>query len=330
MESLENEKSALDIQFKDIDATLQLLREGIDVLEQRKRRKRAAAGMKDQELALLCTREELENRQTYIINAISAHKVNYSDKLVVSGRKLRSSKNSAKKATHGDDQGVTPLAKASSSKTLEFNFGGFSEETRNLYSNLMNSSLSFETGEEASAHNKATTKKTPKNDEKRCTACFDDLVTSSFKGSCGHEFCRDCMRRMFQAALKDDHLFPPRCCDKVVKPRSLLRFLNLNEIKKYDEKILEYETKDKLYCGDPKCSKFIPPSAIRDEHGTCKSCKKKTHVLCRSLAHVRDDCPEDKALQRVLKIAKKNRWKRCTNCRTMVSLNGGCSHISCR
>ncbi|PLN80222.1 hypothetical protein BDW42DRAFT_194653 [Aspergillus taichungensis] len=109
-----------------------------------------------------------------------------------------------------------------------------------------------------------------------------------------------------------------------------LRVLNYEELREFSERALGYTTKDRVYCADPTCSKFIPPFAIDDDHGTCPVCQQKTHLPCRSLEHPGVDCPMDETLQHVLAMANAANWQRCFHCRTMVKLQHGCNHMTRR
>lgn len=163
-----------------------------------------------------------------------------------------------------------------------------------------------------------------------CSSCFEKCDDILFEGPCDHRFCRDCTRQMFLGAIKDEELYPPRCCGNRAPPEIARRVLDHEELQTFSEKGIEYSAKDRIYCADPTCSKFIPPLAIKNEHGTCPECKQQTHVPCLSLAHPGVDCPLDEELQNVLKVAKKEKWKRCPNCRAMVELYHGCNHVTCR
>ncbi|CAG8908251.1 unnamed protein product [Penicillium egyptiacum] len=152
---------------------------------------------------------------------------------------------------------------------------------------------------------------------RECASCFTKVDSIMFKGLCGHEFCRDCTRQMFLGAIKDEELYPPHCCGNVVPPGVALRILNYEELRRFSERALEWTAKDRLYCAEPTCSKFIPPFAVQHEHGTCPECHRQTHVLCRSLAHPRVDYPMDEPLHAVLEMAEAENWKRCFYCRTI-------------
>lgn len=184
-------------------------------------------------------------------------------------------------------------------------------------------------GEGSSRYVSSPRPRTP-SPEIECNSCFEKCDAILFEGPCRHKFCRDCTRQMFLGAIKDEELYPPRCCGNALPPETALRTLDYEELQAFSEKGVEYSAKDRIYCADPVCSKFIPPLAVENEHGTCPKCHQQTHVPCRSLAHPGTDCPLDEALQNVLTIAKNEKWKQCSNCQTMVELYRGCNRIICR
>ena len=167
------------------------------------------------------------------------------------------------------------------------------------------------------------------NMTKECVACLGQVHASMFTGSCGHEFCLECVRQMFLGAIKDEELYP-RCCGEGLPPAIAIRVLHYRELSAFCERAIEWTAKDRLYCAEPTCSKFIPPFAIKDETGICPSCSQRTHLTCRSFIHPGIDCPMDDALNGVLRMAEDENWKRCFHCRAMVELQHGCNHITCR
>ena len=47
----------------------------------------------------------------------------------------------------------------------------------------------------------------------RCMICGDSKsYFETFKAPCGDEYCRDCLRELFETSYIDETLFPPRCC----------------------------------------------------------------------------------------------------------------------
>lgn len=164
-----------------------------------------------------------------------------------------------------------------------------------------------------------------------CVSCMDTFdKVDVFTSPCGDSLCYECTRHLFLGSIRDEELYPPRCCGHVIPPGIALRVLDYRELRDFSERALEYVAKDRVYCAEPTCSKFIPPFAISGDHGTCRECHRQTHLPCRSLAHPRDACPTDQPLQNVLAIAKQENWQRCLGCHAMVELYQGCNHMTCR
>lgn len=93
---------------------------------------------------------------------------------------------------------------------------------------------------------------------------------------CGHAYCIDCLRRLFEASLQDETLMPPRCCQTEI-PLDLAR-LTLKEIEHFNAKRLEYSTINRVYCSIPTCSAFIPPTLIVNNVGTCPKYVSKINI----------------------------------------------------
>jgi hypothetical protein len=103
-----------------------------------------------------------------------------------------------------------------------------------------------------------------------CISCGENLLSSSLcKVACNHEYCRICLSTVVGNALKDEGLFPPRCCKKPFTMQSMRSFLSAELISEYHEKRIEYETVDRTYCPDPHCSTWLRPEKILNHEGVC-------------------------------------------------------------
>jgi hypothetical protein len=163
---------------------------------------------------------------------------------------------------------------------------------------------------------------------RRCTSCQEHVrFFDTARVPCGHEYCRDCLRDLFQASMTDESLFPPRCCRQLITTGSVRIFLTADLIKQYEQKKVELETPDRTYCSNPVCSAFIHQKDITNEQASCPDCGVVTCTLCKTASHG-GDCPADTALQQVLQTADENGWQRCYSCRRLVELDIGCNHIS--
>ena len=164
--------------------------------------------------------------------------------------------------------------------------------------------------------------------DRRCTACQEEVRFFDIaRVPCGHEYCRDCLRGLYQASMTDDSLFPPRCCRQPITSGSVRIFLTSDLVRQYEEKKIEHDTPNRTYCSNPSCSSFIRLEGITNDRATCLDCGTITCTMCKAVDHT-GDCPADSALQLVLQTATENGWQRCYSCRRLVELDVGCNHIT--
>lgn len=167
----------------------------------------------------------------------------------------------------------------------------------------------------------------PKND---CVACGDAKeYFEIMEMSCGHAYCRQCVRELFIASFKDESLFPPRCCRQPLTLESVDIFLTREIRDTFPEKEVEFSTRDRVYCFNKPCSTFIAPANCNSIRGyaRCQKCPTLTCLKCKQKHYGRAPCPIDSEQQVVLDLAQQAGWQRCTECKPMVELNTGCYHI---
>ncbi len=170
-----------------------------------------------------------------------------------------------------------------------------------------------------------------------CIACGDGHpVRCLITVPCGHCYCKPCIggvdgvdetEGLFELAMKDESLFPPRCCKTSIPLDAARPFLSEIQVQKFKEKTVEYATTNKTYCHNTQCGSFIPPSQITGDRAECAHCGLATCSLCKAVAHD-GDCPEDPAYISLMELAQCKGWKRCIKCRRMVELNCGCNHVT--
>lgn len=50
-----------------------------------------------------------------------------------------------------------------------------------------------------------------------CTICSEQCNhTELHTNPCGHEYCHDCIKKLFVDSMTDESLYPPRCCSQVI------------------------------------------------------------------------------------------------------------------
>jgi hypothetical protein len=170
---------------------------------------------------------------------------------------------------------------------------------------------------------------TRKVESRRCVICEEYVAFFDVaRLPCQHECCRACLMEMFEAATLDESRYPPKCCDEISpEPENIRLFLTSEMIKKYLERKIEWETKDRTYCSHKDCRKFIGLEHICADLAVCPTCDHKTCTMCKEAYHDAD-CPKDNELQQTLELLKENGWRRCESCLRVLELRVGCNHIT--
>ena len=99
------------------------------------------------------------------------------------------------------------------------------------------------------------------NEKGMCISCSDSYYPKELVkcDGCVHQYCRDCNLSLFQVAMKDETLFPPRCCVVQIPIEGCRPLLSAELMGQYQAKKIEIDTPNRTYCHLPKCSAFIPP-----------------------------------------------------------------------
>ena len=164
--------------------------------------------------------------------------------------------------------------------------------------------------------------------ERPCVACQEAKNLFGLKKlRCGDEYCQSCLEELIRTALTDEAYFPPRCHRQNVDVIGLRSFIDKELMLEYEEKRVELESTNRLYCHVQTCSAFIPPQSIAIDVGRCPKCSASTCTICKGATHT-GDCPQDTALQQVLETASQQGWKRCSACDRLIELSTGCNHIT--
>lgn len=130
-------------------------------------------------------------------------------------------------------------------------------------------------------------------------------------------------------AKREESLFPPRCCKRLISLAAADVFFSSNFIKHFEEKSVEFSTVNRVYCAWPICSAFVPPSHIKGDTGVCPTCGFWVCTICNGPPHHGQVCPEDTALSSLIQTAKQAGRQRSYRCRRVVQLAHGCNHMTC-
>lgn len=164
----------------------------------------------------------------------------------------------------------------------------------------------------------------PPPTRRTCTSCMEPTPELRLiRAPCSHEYCHTCIKGLFTSAMRDETLFPPKCCKQAIPAEQHSPILGRDLVNLYHAKQIEFSTENRTYCHNSKCGAFINPGNV----GRCSSCGMRTCVSCKRASHS-GDCPRDNELRRVLDMAEQEGWRRCTKCNAMVELAHGCNHMT--
>ena len=172
----------------------------------------------------------------------------------------------------------------------------------------------------------------------RCTICCDIIAGPAYTAPCGHHFDAGCLETMFRKATVDESLFPPRCCRMPIPLASVSVYMTSAAVRTFEEKSVEFGTRKRVYCAKPSCSRFL--GAQRERSGTysthayqCQECYTRTCSSCKNTVasiHLLHYCDTNEDDRNVIALGQQSGWSRCPGCETIIELNLGCYHMTCR
>lgn len=173
-----------------------------------------------------------------------------------------------------------------------------------------------------------TSSKANASNTAQCTICGDSISDRIIRSPCGHPYDVDCFKELFRRASYDESLFPPKCCQTRIPFVDYQQFLGPELVRLYRKSELEFSATDRVYCVNPSCSTFLGPATRMPWSKMCVECASHTCTSCKQAGHTGTPC--DKNLDSlVMAVVKKKGWQRCSSCKRVVELNGGCHHITC-
>ena len=160
-----------------------------------------------------------------------------------------------------------------------------------------------------------------------CVVCSDEFrARRLITAPCGDHYCKACIGQLYDLAMTDESLFPPRCCRQPIPLRIATPMLTSGQIEKCLEKRIEFSTPNRTYCHDTSCLAFIRPDNISGEKAMC-ICGALTCIVCKAAGH-EDDCPEDPAYASLMAFATAEGYQTCRQCKRLVELSIGCNHMT--
>ncbi|KAK8042346.1 hypothetical protein PG994_012829 [Apiospora phragmitis] len=115
---------------------------------------------------------------------------------------------------------------------------------------------------------------------RECVACGDRRhFTDVLRAPCQHEYCRDCLRRLFEDAMRDESLFPPRCCKKPIPLDRNRLFLPQTLVETFREKAVEFSAPNRTYCHRKEFQAFLHPAKRANSVARYGDCSGDLHQL---------------------------------------------------
>ena len=117
-----------------------------------------------------------------------------------------------------------------------------------------------------------------------CLACDGSFpYFDTYEAPCAHSYCRGCIRELFSGAIKDETLYPPRCCRQNMAVEKVKPVLGKDLAKRFEEKAVEWDTLYRVYCPVQTCSAFIPPDSgsVYSNRATCPKCAEPVCTQCK-------------------------------------------------
>ncbi|KAF5538161.1 e3 ubiquitin ligase ARI10 [Fusarium phyllophilum] len=139
-----------------------------------------------------------------------------------------------------------------------------------------------------------------------------------------HDYCHPCLMNTVKLSLSAVWYFPLKCCNEEVPPEVIEGHVSANDIQQYRENWAEHKTRDRTYCSNRQCLKFIPPKNTDDygepcygDEAECPACKEVTCTACKDKGHS-GACEKQVETDQALDFAKSKGWNRCSYCGYLI------------
>lgn len=166
-------------------------------------------------------------------------------------------------------------------------------------------------------------------DRIECVICTERIESrKAVTVPCGHNYCRECLKDLFVQSTTNERLMPPSCDRQPIPLALAQRFLTPAQVTMFEAKKLEFSTANRLYCYQPKCSRFLGPASATKRAVVCTDCTSKTCQACKSPWHgFERACAADTDEVAFAALSKELGCQRCPGCRRIVQLDTGCFHM---
>ncbi|KAI3897332.1 hypothetical protein MKW92_047001 [Papaver armeniacum] len=180
-----------------------------------------------------------------------------------------------------------------------------------------------------------------------CEICMEAKPTSEMRKStikCSHIYCFECIARHIAAKIQDN-ITQITClefnCKETLEPHLCRDIIPGQVFDRWENALCEslILASHKIYCPFKDCSAML----VNDDDGAiireseCPHCRRLFCAQCKVPWHSDLDCSEYQDMKRggqedmlLIKLAEKQKWRRCPRCKYYVEKKDGCLHITCR
>lgn len=194
-----------------------------------------------------------------------------------------------------------------------------------------------------------------------CECCCTDRQDYTSIEIDDSSVCVDCVKKMFDDALKFEHNYPPQWAGPL-HPSEFSHIFSEDYIQRYEQKEIEYKMppSKRIYCqhvlhrtspdgveSSQPCGNFLGARKRRAKSnllvlGQCESCRLPTCMVCDQITlHPPDilqhDCPgKSNANEQRAKafegLKRGKDWQQCPSpvCGRRIELSAACNHMTCQ
>lgn len=187
----------------------------------------------------------------------------------------------------------------------------------------------------------------PKSNQPECGICLCEITETDIYRleSCGHPYCRDCIKMNIESAIQSKD-FPLKCCHDGCKMLWAWKdfvnmtkqgYCSLQNIITSSLSCFVRENKEKArYCITPDCPMVYKVSATGGRIvcgvcrvGMCSKCHVEYHNGMSCAMYQMENGNDESGLREWMRRDPNNR-KLCPNCFAGIEKTGGCQHMECR
>lgn len=165
-------------------------------------------------------------------------------------------------------------------------------------------------------------------DDKTCLICIATIPSTaeSFQTSCGHTWCKGCLSQGVAIACQQEDSFPPKCCTEITVEQAR-KFLDKQLLNLFLVKKIEYGTRERLYCHNPACQRFLQQAEASRLDIKCPKCNLSTCGTCKAKAH-QGYCRANEDDQSFRAAVAQAGYQQCSSCKRVIEKVAGCNHIT--